>query len=278
MSVGFEDQLSTLETLAAEISDLKKTKRDESDLEQRMTELNTRVSTVQDTVDAVKEQRENLQQWVSLAEAMNKSASARGDLGIDSIEIDRAEIEDTLDGIREQLQQIMQLSVTEVSTKEDIPDPDYLREIDTTLKQRREELQSQTDTVRTAVQVRCGTLINDSVEPKQTALQIPDVGSRSAERTLRQFKEYLQGLRNTDVVTEASVDAWNQKLEQYSAVEITLNTVQERYGLSDEAIGVVESLLDDTEVTLGDVPAAVFIDLQELDEFSQKIQFRFTDS
>lgn len=278
MSANFDDQLSTLETLVAEISELREAKRDESDLEQRMTELNARVTTVQETVDAVEEQRKTLQGWIALAEEINESASSQSEFGIDLVGIDRAEIQDTLDGVRGQVQRIMQLSVTGVSMEEDIPDPDHIQEIDSALQQCREELQSQTDAIRTAVQERCGTLITNSVEPKQTALQIPDVGSREDERSLQQFKEYLQGVRDTDSITQTSVDAWAQQLEQYSAVEITLDTVQDRYGLSDEAISVVESLLDDTEVALGDVSAEVFTDLQELDELSQKIQFRFTES
>lgn len=278
MSVNFDDQLSTLETLVAEISELRETKRDESDLEQRMTELNAQVTTVQDTVASVEEQRKSLQRWIALAEEINESANSRSEFSIDPVEINRAEIQDTLDGLREQLQRIMQLSVSGVSTEEDIPDPDLVQEIASALQECRKELQSQTDSIRTAVQDRCGTLITNSVEPKQTALQIPDVGSREDERSLQHFKEYLQGVRDTDSITQTSVDAWAQQLEQYSAVEITLDTVQDRYGLSDEAIGVVESLLNDTEVTLGDVSAEVFTDLQELDEFSEKIQFRFTES
>jgi len=278
MSVNFDDQLSTLETLVAEISELRETKRDESDLEQRMTELNAQVTTVKDTVASVEEQRKTLQGWIALAEEINESANSQSEFSIDPVGIDRTEIQDTLDGIRGQLQRIMQLSVTGVSTEEDIPDPDHILEIDSALQQCREELQSQTDTIRTAVQERCGTLITNSVEPKQTALQIPDVGSREDERSLQHFKEYLQGVRDTDSITQTSVDAWAQQLEQYSAVEITLDTVQDRYGLSDEAIDVVESLLNDTEVTLGDVSGEVFTDLQELDEFSEKIQFRFTES
>jgi heme oxygenase len=208
---------------------------------------------VESKLEEVREQYEQLMEWVEYAKRM------------EDIEIPQSQIEDQVNTLAQDLRDLTSAEFGNFEDESDVKD-----EL-ATFKGYRETLSEIAATVRGRVQSTIEIELN-SVGQTLTLLEVPDIGDEDCEQTCKNYRYHLRQLK-TGNLDKTSPEKWSEFANKYESLDISLDA----YDLSEDSKRIIWDLLDEEEaVHLADLDAEALKDLKTFEDFSSIISLQFT--
>jgi hypothetical protein len=216
-------------------------------------EKNREFEEVESKLGEVREQYEQLTEWVEYAKRMEDT------------EVPKSQIENQVNKFAQGLRDFTSAEFDDFEDRREVKD-----EL-TTFEGYRKDLSEVAATVRQRVQSTVDKELN-SVEQTITLLEVPDIGDKDREQTCENYRYHLRQLKkgNTD---NTSVKKWSEFADEYESLNISLDA----YNLSEDSKRIIWNLLDDDKtVYLADLDAEALEDLKTFEDFSNIISLQFT--
>jgi hypothetical protein len=112
----------------------------------------------------------------------------------------------------------------------------------------------------------------DGVKTKGTILRIPDVGTDDDAEAVNEYKQKIESFNRGQIIDAAD---FQEAKQQYSEVDIDIQTIRSKYGLSEDAGSLLLRFLRNETVTLADIDDGVLDELKNLEEFSERLTIQF---
>jgi hypothetical protein len=243
------DQLSEL---ASSIKDLEETKEDINSQRRDREQKNQAFTEVHEAIAEAERAFNSLSRVAELADVLEAS-------------VPRQDIEQTLDKYRPRIREFEEKSYDDFSE---------LGDISSTRKEFEEfksELKGLKETVKNQITSVAGNELDD-VKTKATILRIPDVGTDDDAEAVNEYKQKIESIKRGQTIDAADFQKAKQR---YSEVDIDIQTIRSKYGLSEDAGSLLLRFLRNETVTLADIDDGVLDELKNLEEFSERLTIQF---
>lgn len=256
---GILQRIERIKEKNQESKEIKKKERELESKKENDEDIDEQFGNVYRVLEDIDNLQKKLVQWVYLGREMG-------------VEIDEGEINEKLGETEESLGKIKERSFDDFS---EVGGVSSLRE---ELGDHKTELTNILGNVEQSVIEECDSW-TQKLNRTKTANQIPDIGGTGNDDAIENAMEFLNEVKNGSLPENAS-ERWVELRDKYESVETarSLESVQDKYNLSDESLEVMEDFLNSETVRLSEIDPDVLSDLRQFQEFSEQLEINFTSN
>ncbi|QWC20743.1 hypothetical protein [Halorubrum sp. 2020YC2] len=250
------NQISKIEEHRGEASDLAEKAEKTNERRKEAERKNNAFQSLRSKIEDVQSEYETFRKWRSLADAMGVAYDANA---------------------TDQLKRKMTTTLRTVTETDfdGFEDDQEIRDLEADFEDYSAEIDNQQADIQHKIETRSDELL-DELATKRTVLRIPDVGSEEDEQLIEEFQQFLRDHRG-GTLHQVPAARYNELAEQYDDIEISFDVVQDEYDIGDDAMSELKKLLNNTQVTLGEIDEDVLNDLKNLPQFSQLLTIQFKE-
>ncbi len=249
---GIKARIDRLSKLTDSVSTLEEDKKNSDAKQKKQEQKNQAFEEVQEVISNIESNFSILCRAVDLAEVLDSS-------------VPHQDIEQTLDEYRPILREFKSKSF------DDFAGLNEINSIRKKFNKFEKALSDHTETVRDNLTAAATDELSE-VKTRETILRIPDIGSPADAEAVSTYKDKINSIKRGQII---NVEELREAMQNYSEVDINIETIRSNYKLSEEAGNLLFRFLRNETVTLADIDDGVLDELKALEEFSEKLTIQF---